>query len=102
MKKGYNLREVRTNKGYSQLQIAEVLDTTQQQYSKYEIGAQEIPARHIVTLCEFYQVSADLLLGLEISHIQATDNLKKYEIKNTMTGESATMYFAENITINDK
>ena len=102
MDKGYKLREVRTSKGYSQLEIANVLETTQQQYSKYELGTQELPARHIVTLCKFYQVSADLLLGLKETQEQTPDNLKKYEIKNTMTGESATMYFAENITINDK
>lgn len=64
MKKGYHLREIRTTKGYSQLEIAELLNTTQQQYSKYETGVQELPARHIVTLCRFYKVSADELLGI--------------------------------------
>lgn len=64
MKKGYHLREIRTAKGYSQLQIAELLNTTQQQYSKYETGTQELPARHIVTLCQVYKVSADELLGI--------------------------------------
>lgn len=101
MNKGYNLREVRTSKGYSQLDIANVLNTTQQQYSKYETGTQELPARHIVTLCEFYHVSADYLLGISETQEPSKENLKKYEIKNTMTGESATMYFAENITIGD-
>lgn len=64
MKKGYQLRQIRTSKGYSQLEIAELLNTTQQQYSKYETGTQELPARHIVTLCQFYKVSADALLGI--------------------------------------
>lgn len=66
MKQGYNLRKIRTTKGYSQLEIANVLNTTQQQYSKYETGIQELPARHIVTLCHFYCVSADTLLGIEL------------------------------------
>ena len=66
MKKGYNLRKIRTAKGYSQLEIANVLNTTQQQYSKYETGAQELPARHILTLCQFYRISADELLGVEL------------------------------------
>lgn len=66
MKQGYNLRKVRRAKGYSQLDIANVLKTTQQQYSKYETGAQELPARHILTLCQFYRISADELLGLEL------------------------------------
>lgn len=64
MNNGYNLREVRTNKGYSQGEIADILETTQQQYSKYELGTQELPARHIITLCKFYKISADYLLGI--------------------------------------
>lgn len=64
MKKGYNLRNIRIERGYNQIEIAEVLQTTQQQYSKYEMGTQELPARHIITLCKFYKVSADEILGL--------------------------------------
>lgn len=62
------LKYVRKQKGYSQSQIAEVLNTTQQQIWKYENENpkynQEIPVRHIVTLARFYDVSADYLLGL--------------------------------------
>jgi len=65
MNKGYHLREIRVKNGYSQLEIANVLNTTQQQYSKYETGTQELPARHIVALCKFYKVSADAILGIE-------------------------------------
>lgn len=59
-----NLRQIRTERGYSQSDIAEVLDTTQQQYSKYEKGIHELPTRHILTLCDFYNISADKLLGI--------------------------------------
>ena len=58
------LRKLRIDKGLTQMQIADILHTTQQQYSKYEHEIQEIPVRHIVTLCCFYRVSADWLLGL--------------------------------------
>lgn len=60
-----NLRRIRMEKGYSQMEIAEVLDTTQQQYSKYENGLNEIPVRHVITLCRFYGISSDWLLGLK-------------------------------------
>ena len=60
----HNLRKIRMQKGYSQMEIAEVLDTTQQQYSKYENGLNEIPVRHVITLCKFYGISSDWLLGL--------------------------------------
>ena len=60
-----NLRLIRIKRGCSQMDIAEVLNTTQQQYSKYENGQNEIPVRHVITLCKFYGISADWLLGLK-------------------------------------
>lgn len=60
-----NIRKIRKEKGYSQALIAEVLETTQQHYSCYENGKNELPIRHLITLCKFYEVSADEILGLE-------------------------------------
>ena len=45
--------------------VAEALEINQQQYSRYENGQNEIPVRHIITLCKFYGISADWLLGLK-------------------------------------
>ena len=70
VKIGSRLKEARKGKA-SQLEIAELLLTTQQQISKYENDIQEIPCRHIITLARFYNVSADYLLGL-------TDNKDKF------------------------
>ena len=61
------LRDLREDHDLKQKDIAEVLGTTQQVYSRYEKGINEIPARHIVTLCRFYGVSADYVLGLSDS-----------------------------------
>ncbi len=62
------LKTVRTQKGYTQNQIAEVLNTTQQQVCKYENmnlkNYRDIPIRHLMTLARLYNVSADYLLGL--------------------------------------
>lgn len=62
------LKFVRKKMGYSQSQIAEILNTTQQQIWRYENENpkynQEIPVRHIITLARLYDVSADYLLGL--------------------------------------
>lgn len=60
-----NLRKIRVEKGFSQVNIAEVLGTTQQQYCKYENGQNELPLRHVITLCKFYGISSDWLLGLK-------------------------------------
>lgn len=65
MEIGKSIARVRKVKGFSQAAIAELLQTTQQQYSKYETGKQEIPARIIKKLSEFYNVPANKLLGVE-------------------------------------
>lgn len=58
------LRELREDRDLTQSQIAKVLGTTQQVYSRYEKEVNELPVRHLLTLCRFYRVSADYLLGL--------------------------------------
>ena len=56
------LRGLREDNDLTQTQIAEVLGTSQTMYARYERGANEMPIRHLVTLCRFYNVSADYLL----------------------------------------
>ena len=56
------LRDLREDNDLSQAQVAEVLGTSQTMYARYERGANEMPMRHVVTLCRFYNVSADNLL----------------------------------------
>ena len=57
------IRELREDADLSQADMAKVLITTQQMYSRYENGTCEMPIRHLITLCEFYNVSADYILG---------------------------------------
>ena len=59
------IRELREDHGLRQADVAQLLGTTQQVYSRYEKGINEMPVRHIITLCKFYHVSADYLLGLK-------------------------------------
>ena len=57
------LRDLREDHDKTQQQIADVLGTSQTMYARYERGANELPIRHLLTLCEFYNVSADYILG---------------------------------------
>ena len=57
------LRDLREDRDLTQENIAKVLKTSQGYYSKYELGIREIPLHHIITLCKYYDVSADYLLG---------------------------------------
>ena len=65
MKEYYEiLRELREDRDLKQADIAAVLGTTQQVYSRYENGVNEMPIRHLRSLCQYYRVSADYVLGL--------------------------------------
>ena len=58
------MRDLREDADKTQQEIAKVLGTSQTMYARYERGANELPIRHLVTLCEYYRVSADYFLGL--------------------------------------
>lgn len=58
------IRELREDRGLKQADVASVLGTTQQVYSRYEKGINEMPIRHLITLSRFYGVSSDYILGL--------------------------------------
>ena len=60
----YRIRDVREDRDLSQKEIAKVLNTTQQQYSKIETGKADISGEKLIALAKFYNTSADYLLGL--------------------------------------
>ena len=59
------LRGLREDNDLTQSQVAEILGTSQTMYARYERGANEMPIRHLVTLCKYYNISADYLLDTE-------------------------------------
>ena len=59
-----HLKDLREDKDMTQAQVAQLLNTAREQYNKYELGKQEIPFHHIITLANFYNVSIDYLAGL--------------------------------------
>ena len=69
MKEYYEiLRELREDRDLKQADVAALLSTTQHVYSRYENGVNEMPIRHLRTLCKYYRVSADYVLGLSQPH----------------------------------
>lgn len=61
-----NLKEERTNRNFTQQEVADILKITKQQYSLYETGKRTMPIEKIVKLAKLYDVSVDYLLGIEI------------------------------------
>lgn len=58
------IRGLREDNNKNQTEIARILGTSQSYYSEYELGKRQLPIQHLKTLCLYYHVSADYVLGL--------------------------------------
>ncbi|MDE6505356.1 MAG: helix-turn-helix domain-containing protein [Clostridia bacterium] len=62
---GKRIKELRTEKGLTQKQLAEQLNTTQINISRLELEIIDLGSTMAVKICKYFNVSADYLLGLE-------------------------------------
>lgn len=58
------IKNLRQDNDKTQSDIAKLLKTSQSYYAKYENGRHPLPIEHLKTLCQYYHVSADYILGL--------------------------------------
>lgn len=58
------IRDLREDRDLTQAEVAKVIKSTQQQYSKIETGKSDISGERLRLLAEFYNVSVDYILGL--------------------------------------
>lgn len=79
------LKKIRKEYGYTQADIAEILDMEQTHYSKYELGKIMMGIDKYKKLAVFYNISIDYLCGL-------------VDIPRTLTGIS----YSDNLLINSK
>lgn len=76
--KYYNrLKELRYAHKKTQNELAEVLQTSQSYYAKYENGHRPLPIDRLMTLCLYYHVSADYILGLPENLPYGTSKTKR-------------------------
>ena len=59
------LRDLREDNDMTQEQVAKILGTAREQYNKYELGKQEIPFHHVITLAKLYNVTIDYIANLK-------------------------------------
>ena len=57
------MRGLREDNDVKQREVADYLKIDQRVYSRYERGQNAMPVRFIPLLCDYYNVSADYLLG---------------------------------------
>lgn len=57
------IRNLREDRDLKQKDIAKLLNCTQQTYSRYETGENNIDIKSLITLADFYNTSIDYLVG---------------------------------------
>lgn len=65
------LKDCREDKDLNQSEVAQIINTYQTHYSKYERGERELPMHLFIELAKYYDVSLDYLAGL-------TNDKRKY------------------------
>lgn len=68
------IKDLREDRDLMQKDVAMVINTSQTNYSKYELGKINIPINTLIKLALFYNTSIDYMLGL-------TDEIKPYPRK---------------------
>lgn len=90
------LKDIREDKDLTQKDIAKILNITQPTYSAFENGTKIIPLKHLNTLCNFYDISMDYIIGLsnnrtlnnkikELDKNVIGKNIKQVRINNNLT-----------------
>ena len=59
------IKELREDRDLTQLQLAEILGTTQRTVSYYENNQREIPVNVLVKYAKYFNVSLDYICGLK-------------------------------------
>lgn len=59
------LRDMREDHDLSQADVGRIIHKSQQGYSHIENGRAELKIEDLIALCQFYQVSADYMIGLK-------------------------------------
>lgn len=57
------IKELREDNDKKQREIADILQTTQSYYAQYENEHRPLPIEHLITLCRYYNVSPEYILG---------------------------------------
>ena len=86
-KLGERLQLIRKINQKSQNEIAELLNTTQQQYWKYENNKQELPIRHLITLAQYYKTTTDNILGIDNDYktMQSAEEIELIKLYRNLT-----------------
>ncbi len=98
---GSRIKDLKEDNDLYQKDIAKVLGVSRSIYSLWEIGAKNIPLKHLNHLCNFYDVSMDYVLKL--SNKKKNKNIQKINIldKKAIGYKIKTIRKEHNLTLRD-
>lgn len=87
------LRELRTQKGYSQQELADKIHVTKQTISQYERGVRKPDYESLMWLCDIFNVSTDYILGKDdvTMRLLGSDDLRKIDSTYYFDSETAAL-----------
>lgn len=78
------LRDIREDNDLTQTDMAEILKTTQANYSRWESGTEFIPLKKLTMFCNYFDVSMDYIVGLT----RKLNGNGKHELNNKVIGKN--------------
>lgn len=79
---GNKLKELRTQKGYTIVQLCKELEMNQNTYAKYERNERDVSTDTLSQLADFYEVSTDYLLGRTTVKQMATEKTDPVDVNS--------------------
>lgn len=58
------LRDIREDRDLTQAELGKIINKSQQGYNHIEAGRAELKIDDLIKLCQFYNLSADYIIGL--------------------------------------
>ena len=62
---GNNIKQARKYKGFTQKQVAQLMEMTQQQYSRFENGVFQLNYEQIIFLCKLYDITPNDIFEIQ-------------------------------------
>ena len=84
MNYGEKLKDLRERIGLTLVETSKIINVSDSLYSRYEKEKQTIPIKHLVTLCNYFDVSLDYIFNF--TNTRQYKNLNK-EINNELIGQ---------------
>ena len=83
MNYGDKIKNVRERIGITQVAMANMLGIDKSLYGRYEKELQSIPLKHLITICDYFEISLDYV-GKRLKEFRKKNNLRQIDLANAL------------------